>query len=547
MVLRLDYGSLNNLVSGAKNMVSNLEGYCNDLCSRVQKKLGEVDGGGSENLENASYYVKQKIQQINQRKSNAEAIASAAQNLLDVAKRVDGQVKSMIEANQESFFTKYPDLRPSQDKLGLAAFLTDLENVPVIGWIIRGSVEMSKALDEFGKGIRHWWKCGGGQEIVMNALDVVVKIGLAVAAVVTAVAAVAAVAAGGIFAAVVAAAACIAAAIAVVNAIANTVTSVQAIAAGKDDPAMAKIYGKRDSLSSVLRETNFRDWDPVFTLPGGETYKLNIHHMINRKSTAGAAFLDFADAAASLILVVDGAGKAINTLFKNNGISFAFKELVRDSSGKLTSKMTPESIWKGTKALVLNEKLTSSTSKGLRTTLFTNLWEKARYQGVLFRNAVRDPMGWWNMRQAGSTGSFVQDTLNKIRYNFTLFKNADTKTKIVESVAMAKRAADLTKLTIDGIARTDGQGIALRYLGEWSRTKIFAKSDVVKVISKTGIGGLFFGDRLKWCTGIAKDGILQKSKAVIDKGLPLFGSKPWQASWNYCLTMGDVKLYRIEK
>jgi len=355
MVLSLEYNELSNAISETNKLANELGQYCDDLSKKVQQKMYSVEGGMSAALNNADYYVKAKISQLRTREDNARTLSTKSQTLLDTAKRVDTEVEKTIQANQKSFFQKNPDLKAPWYQCAFVSFICDMKNVPVIGWLIKGGEQVISAIDQFGKDIKYWWKCGGGKELITNCFDVVIKVGLAVAAVVAAVTAVVALVTATVItggAILFAVAACVAAVIAVVNAITNTVTSVQAIVASNaSDPAMSKIYSKRDTLAQVLREYNFHDRNK------------------NRASNAWAIGLEVTEALAGVILIVQSIGKIAGTFLGGNGIGFAFKELARGADGKLTTKVTLSSIWKGAKAMILNQKLTTSTAAGLRTTL----------------------------------------------------------------------------------------------------------------------------------------------------------------------------------
>ena len=87
MTLILSYGHLDEVIRYTKNLSNSLNEYCDDLCDKVQKKLLDVEGGGSSHLENAGYYVKRKMEKIRQRKANADTMNTLARNLLDTARR----------------------------------------------------------------------------------------------------------------------------------------------------------------------------------------------------------------------------------------------------------------------------------------------------------------------------------------------------------------------------------------------------------------------------------------------------------------------------
>ena len=264
---------------------------------------------------------------------------------------------------------------------------------------------------------------------------------------------------------VVAGAALVAAAIACVNAVTNTITSVRAIAAGGDDPAMAKIYGKQDSLSTVLRETNFRDWGlrPItFQIPfsGGMTYTLDLGRILNRKSMEWATEIEIADNLASLILIADAAWKAGGTLVNKldrfaatNGIDSAFKVTVQGSNGTTVQKVTFQSLKDGFKALVMDKPPTSGASQGVRTILLDNLKSNAG----TWVTQVKYPIPWFRSQQAAgkiptvqsirqnlqslpsSLKQNLQNIPSKLQQGWTQFANASRSDKLLKADAIAKK------------------------------------------------------------------------------------------------------------
>lgn len=511
MVLSLRYGDLSSAATEANRLADELNQYCEDLSRKVQQKMYSVEGGMSSALSNADYYVNQKITQLRNREDNARTLSGKVQELVDTAKRVDEDVERMIQDNQESFFQKNPELKAPWYKQAWTSFMCDMKNVPVLGWLIQGGEDALDAIDTLGKEIKHWWKCGGGKELIMNCLDIVIKIGGAVLAVVTAVSAVVAlftatVLTGGMI--LFAVAACVTAVIAVVNAVTNIFTSVQAITASQGgDPTMAKIYGERDTFAQVIRDHNFHDRE------------------LNRASYTAASVIEITDTIAGVITLVQSIGKIAGSFLSKNGVGFAFKELARGSDGKLTTKVTLKSIWKGTKALVLNQKLTTSTATGLRTTLLTNIKQSFSYQATLFKMAMRDPGNWFRTRQTGDMG-FFKNMMEKMRYNFSQFKNTAFQfrpgdlefnlDKISNIVSVANDGLGITKDILEGLDRTDNKGLARRALEKFSQDKLF-DNDFFGLIDKTGLGGVIVDfDKsgfLKDFTGMG-DGVIQEIQKI---------------------------------
>jgi hypothetical protein len=333
MILSLKYGDLSGAVSEANKLASEIGQYCDDLSRKVQQKMYNVEGGMSSALNSADYYVRSKINGLRARQSNASNLASKTQNLLDTAKRVDADVERTIQQNQKSFFQKNPNLKASNIRLFLTSFLCDMKKVPILGSLIKGKEFIDDAADALLDTIKWWYKCGGGEQWITNCLDIVVKIGLAAAAVVTFVGLVLT-GAGIVFLI----AGAILAVIAVVNAITNVGTSIQAIQAGSDHPAMSKIYSQRDTLAQVLREENFRDSWLSRYVDG---------RFLNRLSNNAAFAIEAIEFACNVVMVIHD----LKDVFK--GLKNFFTAQNRNALGQFASgrHFTLDNLWRGLKAI----------------------------------------------------------------------------------------------------------------------------------------------------------------------------------------------------
>jgi hypothetical protein len=252
MVLSLKYGDLSSVISQSNRLAAELDQYCNDLTKKVQQRMYSAEGGMNSRLDNADYYVRSKIVQLRNHQSNATALASTIETLHNTAKRVDDDVKRTIESNQTAFFKKNPDLKAPWYQQAWTSFMCDMKKIPILGSIINGGEKFLGAMDELWNGLRYWYKCGGGEKLITNLVDIVVKIGAAVAAVVLLIATIAS---GGALIIIIGLA--ILAVIAIVNAGTNIYTSTKAMQ--ENNPAMSKIYSQQNSLKQYLRETNFHD------------------------------------------------------------------------------------------------------------------------------------------------------------------------------------------------------------------------------------------------------------------------------------------------
>lgn len=255
MVLSLDYSILQKAATNLNKLSDELDQYCDDLSKKVQKEFYSVKGGSSAALNNADYYVGQKIKKLGEKKTNAQKISSEIFDFVETAKRVDDEVKKTIEDNQKTLFQNYPSLRPSDFQLAFTAFICDLEDVPILGNIVQWKENVYSAVDELFDNIKFWYRCEGGKELV----DIVVAAALTVLSVVALVCA--CVFTGGtVIAVIVGVAGIISSVIALANAATNLITSINSYnCALRNEHGRSKIFSGQDRLSDWLTQTNFKD------------------------------------------------------------------------------------------------------------------------------------------------------------------------------------------------------------------------------------------------------------------------------------------------
>jgi hypothetical protein len=178
MVLSLHYGDLSGAVSEAGRLANELGQYCDDLSRRVQQKMSSVEGGVTGALNSADYYINQKIRQLRARETNARALSTKVQTLIDTAKRVDNDVERTIDANRRSFFEKNPELRPPEQSQSFWDFLCGGVEVAVcaLGCIIKGVAEVGEWIGGKAKalwdGIVEAWNDGWLQTVATVAVIV---------------------------------------------------------------------------------------------------------------------------------------------------------------------------------------------------------------------------------------------------------------------------------------------------------------------------------------------------------------------------------------
>lgn len=507
--LVVDYDSLSKVATNASNLAKRAESYADDLTTKVLNKFSGISGGASTNTADAKYYVKAKITALRNKQESYYSLSKQITTFSENAKRIDKEVEKLIAKNQEKFLSNHEHLRIDDWKAALLNWLVDLKNkcplFEVIGNALRN---VGTAISDMCANIKYWYKCEGGKEIV----SFVLAIGGAIVAVLLFIASLPA---SGF----IAICAAIGAAITAVNALVNVYTSYRSMkSATNGDPAWAKIYGKQDKLTDVIRAHNF----------GNGT--------LNRLSYGVATVIDGVELFCDIVNIVDAVGKIkskfsfIQNYFdKNNGgLLTYFKEakytevLDYDSWGNpcgkkwtlkvneygiVETRFTPRSIWRGVKAFVMDRPIDCHSDKGIRTLLNQNFkldfkdWKNSfSIQGFkdTFKYTVTDGgritySDWKN--SLSFTG--IKDT---IRYNF---KNNSFKGMFADGIDWKYRK-DMIKTTANGIKSTLGVAEKIGSVIEGSYdikgeivNKVTNFSDVTSVLNKTGVFKAI-GDKLGW-------------------------------------------------
>ncbi len=256
-VLAINYSALSDAIKNAENAAKKAENYAEELDKKVCKKISDLEGGTSDKVGNADYFVKMKIKALEEKK---ERLGNLAGKLNDFYNKVTNTDKSIGDKFSELYYNFKKDNGIKVD------VVTELFNY--IGTKILNSTDFGKWLnnvyrnvsdffnDIWGE-IKYWYKCEGGKYVVDIVLSVA-AIALAVFTIITAGAAI--ITAGAEFFAIVA---IIGAFISIANAINNICTSAKALHYNDEDPAWANRYGEMDKFSDTLRKTvNSRvaDW-----------------------------------------------------------------------------------------------------------------------------------------------------------------------------------------------------------------------------------------------------------------------------------------------
>lgn len=173
MTLTLNYGNLSGITKQANNLANELNDYCNNLSSKVQKNMYKVDGGMSLALNSADYYINAKIKQLRERESNARNLAEKVAILHETANRVDEDVARTIGDNQKAFFKNNPHLKASRQGFFGTLFGWG-ENA--IKWLFKAGEWVADALSTLCKNIAEWFKSGGWKVVLTIVVAAVVAV-----------------------------------------------------------------------------------------------------------------------------------------------------------------------------------------------------------------------------------------------------------------------------------------------------------------------------------------------------------------------------------
>lgn len=510
-ILEIDYSELDAAVKNAQKLSNELTEYAEALSSKVQSKIAAVRGGSSSHLSNADYYINAKIKDLNKKSQSAVSISTKITNIVIEAQLQDKQVAKKISAARDVLFGKHNDLVPSASKQAWLSFLENIKNLPVLGWLVKAGEQAVMWAKELKHTVHEWWHYGGGKEV----FDIALKVGAAILAVAGVVVSILS---GAAF--VVIAAGIVLALIAIADAACNWVQEAQALKLKETGKyTVAAVHSGRDSAAQVLREHEFKEkW-------------------MNRASYGFATAIELTEVAASIVVLVAGIGESVGKFLDNKKVGFAFKELTRDSTGRITgTKYTLKSVWRGTKALLTNQKLTASTSEGLWTTLRTNAgWTKQGFLNapkLFFKNAAeiaKHPIKYYKQvhlspENKAETAEMIADIIKDVNSGIS------NSGKIIEAVANGDKpswADVLVSVGGSAVKNIYFSGNTNPYVYDEANKKyvhtkdhFFDASVFADVIGSTGIAGL--EEKLDnigvlgKATGMDDEGFIQQVQQTVD-------------------------------
>lgn len=300
----INYSSLKDLEKRTRNTASKLNDYASELERKTLSKLNGLKGGRNSYINNCDYYTSAKIKKIKSKSTRMNNFSHLVSRFVDYAKDRDEYIARKLSNNSKNF-KKNHDYIKDDWWSKLQGWLTDLKNscplFEAIGDLLN---QVGAAYKDLMRDLRYWYSVGGGKEtlqIVFAAIGVIVSAVLLVCAIlipgVNIIFAICGV---------------IGAVIGVLNAISNLVSSVQAKKAhDAGDPAWAKVYSDRDTLSQNLKEVRWKG-------------KLK---WLNKSSYALATVIDVTQFICDVVSVVESVysiaqiGKTISKVSKDTGLS----------------------------------------------------------------------------------------------------------------------------------------------------------------------------------------------------------------------------------
>ena len=249
-VLKINYSELAGAIKNAEKAAKEADSYAEGLEKKVCKKIADLEGGSSGNVNNADYFVKKKIGVLKAKSEKLKNFAGKLSTFEENCKEADKDVGAKFSALY-SQFKKDNGFKISIVSEFFCYLGTKILNSTEFGkWLNNTIRSINDFFNDIWGEIKYWYKCEGGKYVVDIVISVV-AVALAVVTIITA--------GAGFFAIFT----IIGAIISIVNAINNICTSAAALHYNDEDPAWANRYGEMDKLSDTLRKTvNSRvaDW-----------------------------------------------------------------------------------------------------------------------------------------------------------------------------------------------------------------------------------------------------------------------------------------------
>ena len=247
-VLKINYSELAGAIKNAEKAAKEADSYAEGLEKKVCKKIADLEGGSSGNVNNADYFVKKKIGVLKAKSEKLKNFAGKLSTFEENCKEADKDVGAKFSALY-SQFKKDNGFKISIVSEFFCYLGTKILNSTEFGkWLNNTIRSINDFFNDIWGEIKYLYKCEGGKYVVDIVLSVA-AIALAVVTIITTVVTI--ITAGAGFFAIVT---IIGAIISIVNAINNICTSAAALHYNDEDPAWANRYGEMDKLTDTLRK-----------------------------------------------------------------------------------------------------------------------------------------------------------------------------------------------------------------------------------------------------------------------------------------------------
>lgn len=131
----LNYGILEEIAKTSDLLSRQADEYADQLTGRIANAISNVTGSSSGYLEDASYYVNAKIEQLRKSREFSD-FAAQINTLAEMALRVDEEVGKLLAESQKEFLSHHESLRIDNCKAGILNWLIDTKNkFPVLDMI----------------------------------------------------------------------------------------------------------------------------------------------------------------------------------------------------------------------------------------------------------------------------------------------------------------------------------------------------------------------------------------------------------------------------
>ena len=107
----LHYDVLEGIAKTSNSLGRQADEYANSLTSRIANAITNVTGSSSGYLADASYFVNEKVAQLQKKALEFYGFSEQITTLTDTAVRVDEEVQKLLAESQKDFLSHHESLR----------------------------------------------------------------------------------------------------------------------------------------------------------------------------------------------------------------------------------------------------------------------------------------------------------------------------------------------------------------------------------------------------------------------------------------------------